>query len=77
MKDRVFTVISQVLRVPLDQVHEDSSPETIESWDSLKHMNLILALEEEFGIHFSDEKIMEMLNARTIVAGVSELTNAG
>jgi len=27
----------------------------VEAWDSIKHMNLVLAIEEEFGISIPDE----------------------
>jgi len=29
--------------------------DTVEAWDSIKHMNLVLAIEEEFGISIPDE----------------------
>lgn len=66
-KERVFQIISQVMNVPLDQVHEHSSPETIAKWDSFQHMNLILALEEAFNIKFGDEEMMQMGSAGVIL----------
>jgi acyl carrier protein len=41
----------------------DSSPETVESWDSVHHLNLVLALEEEYGFEFLPE---EMDQAKTV-----------
>jgi acyl carrier protein len=73
MQARVLNVVSQVLGVPVDAITDDSSPESIEAWDSLKHMNLVLALEEEFGIRFSDETIVAMLSIRSIKDAVAEL----
>ena len=67
MKDRVIRIISQILNVPIEQLDDDSSPDTVASWDSLKHMNLILALEEEFAVAFSDNEVVEMLSVRRIV----------
>jgi len=58
--------------VPVGQLNGDSSPETVENWDSLKHMNLILALEEEFNITFSDVEIVEMLSVKIIVKTLKE-----
>jgi acyl carrier protein len=29
--------------------------DTVEAWDSIKHMNLVLAIEEEFGVSIPDE----------------------
>lgn len=67
MKDRVLKVVSQVMNVPVEKLNEESSPDTIENWDSLKHMNLILSLEEEFNVSFSDEEITEMLSIKLII----------
>lgn len=72
MKEDVFGVVSQVFNIPLDQVNEDSSPDTIQGWDSLKHMNLVLTLEEEFGIQFAEEQVVEMLNVALLVEAIKE-----
>ena len=72
MKERVFRIVSQIMGTPVDQINEDSSPDTIAEWDSLKHMRLVLALEEEFSIRFSDETIVGMLNVSEILEAVSE-----
>jgi acyl carrier protein len=71
MKERVFQTVSRVFGVPLAEVSEQSSPETIASWDSLKHMNLIVALEEEFGVSFTDEEIMSLLSVDLILGMLS------
>ena len=62
MEDRIKKVISAVFKVPVKEINDKSSPYTIESWDSLKHMNLVVALEEEFDVHFNDEDIVEIMN---------------
>ena len=62
MENRIKDVMAAVFEIPVDEITDESSPDNIESWDSLKHMNLILALEEEFGIGFSDDEIVEMMN---------------
>ncbi len=72
-KGKVARILSDVMGISEDQIDDGSSPDTVESWDSLKHMNLVLALEEEFGVQFSDEKIVEMLSVAQIVEAVHEL----
>lgn len=67
LEKKIFKIVSQVMEVSLEQVNEDSSPDTIEKWDSLQHMNLVLALEQEFKISFSDQEIVEMLNVKIIM----------
>jgi acyl carrier protein len=41
----------------MDELTQDSSPEKIESWDSLNHLNLVLALEQEFSVKFTPDEI--------------------
>jgi acyl carrier protein len=62
MEQKIKNVMSAVFEIPVNRIKENSSPDTIESWDSLKHMNLVVALEEEFEIEFIDDEINEMMN---------------
>ncbi|HSE43699.1 MAG TPA: acyl carrier protein [Gemmatimonadales bacterium] len=77
LRDRVVRVTSQVLNLPVGAITEESSPRTVEGWDSLGHMNLMLALEEEFGVQFSDERILQLLSVGAIVQALRELTGTG
>ena len=72
MQYDVLKILSQIMNVPIDQLNDNSSPETIANWDSLKHMNLILALEEKFAVAFSDEEIIGMLSVKSIVDVLSK-----
>ena len=60
--------MSAVFEITIEQINENSSPDTIESWDSLKHMNLVIALEEEFDCQFSDIEIVDLLSYKLIMA---------
>ena len=66
-RNRVLRTASQIFGVPEHSLSETSSPESIEGWDSLKHMNLVLALEEQFGVRFSDDQIMAMSSVCFVV----------
>ena len=72
MQDEILEIVSQIMNVPKDELNDDSSPQTIRDWDSLKHMNLILALEEKFAVTFSDEEIIDMLKVKTILEILSK-----
>ena len=72
MLNRILKIVNQVMDVPLEQLSEESSPDTVKNWDSLKHMNLILALEEEFEVTFSDEEIVDLLSVEIIVETLKE-----
>ncbi len=71
-EERIRNVMSAVFGIPLDKIDSESSPDTIDSWDSLKHLNLVIALEEEFETRFSDEQTVQMLNYKLIVEVVKE-----
>ena len=77
MEDRIFRVVSDVLGVPIEKVNDDSSPDTIQSWDSLSHINLILALEAEFTISLSPDDVLEMLSVSLIRTIIAEKAAAG
>ena len=66
MEERVRKVVSQVFGLAADSITDDSSVDTIEKWDSLSHINLILALEGEFGVSLTPEDVMEMLSVKLI-----------
>ena len=72
MRNEILEIISQVMNTPVELLNDETSPDTIENWDSLKHMNLILTLEEKFSVSFSDDEIVSMLNVGSIVETVSK-----
>lgn len=64
--------ISKVLKINIDLVTEEASPDTIEAWDSLAHMNLVIALEEAFHIELTDDQVIEILSYKLIKIILSE-----
>jgi acyl carrier protein len=72
VEKKVFQVIASVMNVPESAVNASSSPQNIERWDSLKHMNLILALEDEFRVQFTDAEIVDMTVASKIIETLKE-----
>jgi acyl carrier protein len=72
MEDKVFAIVSKVMSYPMSNINIDSSPDTIEEWDSVKHINLMMALEEEFDVQFSPDEISDMLNVKLILLTLKE-----
>ena len=69
-QDRIKKVMSNVFNIDVDAINNESSPDNIENWDSLKHMNLIVALEEEFNLEFSDDEVIEIMNYKLVIEAV-------
>jgi acyl carrier protein len=53
-------------------VKPESSPDTIANWDSLQHLNLVLALEQEFNVQFTPEEIEQILSVELAAALLDE-----
>jgi acyl carrier protein len=60
--DRLHAVVTEVLGETVD---DTSSPETTEGWDSLNHLNIILAIEAEFDVQLTMD---DALGAETVGA---------
>lgn len=76
MEEKIKQVMASVFEVPAESIHEMSSADNIENWDSLHHMNLVVALEEEFKVSFDDEQISNLLNYQLIKLTLAELVTA-
>jgi acyl carrier protein len=58
--------MADVFGVSAADIGDDASIDTIDAWDSLKHLNLVLALEERFSISFTEQETVEILNYEII-----------
>ena len=64
--DQVRQAVSDVFGVAVADVTAESSPQTIEAWDSMGHLNLVLALEQNFGAELTPEDIAAMTSVSAI-----------
>jgi acyl carrier protein len=62
MENRIKNIFSAVFGIEPASVNTKSSPDSISEWDSVKHMQLVMALEEEFNITFTDDELGDLLN---------------
>lgn len=69
---RIKEVMSSVFDVDIENINEESSQDDIEQWDSMKHLDLIVAIEEEFGITIPIEEVGNMINFKYIKLIVEE-----
>ena len=60
-------VMAAVFEISVVDISERTSVDTIDKWDSLKHVSLVVALEEEFELEFHEEEILLMLNFEAIL----------
>lgn len=65
--EQVRTLASDLFAIPPSKINSASSPETVENWDSVQHLNLVLALEEKFNLQLMPEEIEQMKTIGDVV----------
>jgi acyl carrier protein len=66
--NEVRVIAADVFAVDANTLNAGSSPEQVEAWDSVQHLNLVLALEGKYGIQFEAEEMEGMKNLGRIAA---------
>ncbi len=70
-REEVFERLNNVFRDVFDDdsivVNENTTSNDIEDWDSLEHINLIVAVEQEFGMKFNMGEVTTMKNVGDMV----------
>jgi acyl carrier protein len=74
--ERFFRVLSSILDVPRDALGPESSRDSVEEWDSLKHMYVMLALEDAFNVEFTDDEIANLSSASALMDAIAAKTRA-
>ncbi len=73
MKERIRVVIADVVGANPEEIPLDAHQEAVSGWNSIRHMNLVIALEKEFQVRFSDLQIAEMMSIALIEDTLLEL----
>ena len=68
-------IFSRILKIRVDELHDDISFEDAEHWDSLSHMDLITSLEQEFGFELSMDEVMMMTTVAAVKTVVHDKFN--
>jgi acyl carrier protein len=71
-EEKLRQVLADVLDLEVSEIGETASVDTIEKWDSLKHLNLVLALEEKFGVTLTEEQTVQILSYPLIKIALEE-----
>ena len=68
--------LNQIFRTVFDdatiQIRPDMTANDIEGWDSLSHVNLIVAVESAFGITFGQKEILSFKNVGQLIGSIKE-----
>lgn len=66
MDTKLQGLVAEILGIPVESVHSGTSTDSESEWDSLRHMNLIFAIEDGYGVRFEDEEIAKLTSVEKI-----------
>lgn len=66
LNQQLAGTIARALQLPEEQVTISSSVETLEEWDSLAHLMVIMEVEQGFNVQFSTEEIPQLTSAQKL-----------
>lgn len=67
-KDRLEQVFQTVFEDDEIEISNETTADDIDAWDSLTHVQLIVAVEKEFGLKFSTVEVMKLKNVGDFIA---------
>jgi acyl carrier protein len=70
--NEVHQITADVLRKNVDDVPVSATRDLVPSWDSLAHVNVVIAIEQRFDLQFLPEEMVEMLSVELIAMLVDE-----
>lgn len=70
--EKLKTVLGAILDLPPEAIGPDTSMDTVPKWDSVKHMHLVVALEEAFSISIPDDEVVTMTSFPIIKLVIEE-----
>lgn len=73
-KEKILSEVQDIFRNILDQEHLVLKPETtaadVEDWDSLSHIQLVVAIEKHFTIRFTSKEIQSWKNVEEMINSI-------
>lgn len=72
-QQRLKDVIAQMLSIPSDEVDLKKTRQDYPDWDSLKHLELMMAIEKAFGVRFTSTQLTQVLEPTEIEELLADL----
>ena len=72
-ESRLLEVFKSVMGDEVDSISPSDSIDSLPGWDSAGHLNLIMAIEAEYGVHFEIEEMESLTNVAAIRERLSGL----
>lgn len=68
MRDVIYQIVAKQFNIDVQILNPESGLHNVEHWDSVSHMGLIFALEDELGVQFHDDDLENTIT----IAGIEK-----
>jgi acyl carrier protein len=75
--ERIRRLLADIFQQPLENIKEDLAFGDLPQWDSMGHMDVMIALEERFGVEINTDTITELTSLPAICTYLKEKANIG
>jgi acyl carrier protein len=72
IKTRARAALAKALKVAPETISDTASQMDLSQWDSVRHMNVVLALENDFDIEFDDAELPTLTSLPLLVAAIEK-----
>lgn len=73
LEDQLLQTIADILDIPSSRLELSSGANTMDEWDSLAHLNIVLGVEEAFDVRFAPERISELTSIEAILMELKQV----
>ena len=67
METQIKQIMADLLDLDAESIDESTTQDSTPTWDSLNHVHLIIALEQEFEVTFCPEEVEVMISFRDVL----------
>ena len=72
VEEKLKAFLAEVLEINVEEVDSNTSMDTVDSWDSLRHIMLVIELEKAFEIKLSPTERITVINYQSILKIVEQ-----
>jgi acyl carrier protein len=70
IKYKAKQVLARAMKVDVGELSDDISQADLSDWDSVRHMNVVIGLENEFNIEFKDSDLPKLVSLPLMVEAI-------
>jgi acyl carrier protein len=75
IRDRARMILAKALKTDPSRIDDNASQMDLTDWDSVRHMNVVIGLENEFEIEFEDSELANLTSLPLLVEAIKRHTS--